>query len=98
MSETIEYPVCEYCSQERKPGVSCTVMKITIQGQEHDRVPYANERRPEPHDCHDCNTPLGGIHHANCDMERCPKCGTQFITCGCGPGELPVATEGKYPE
>jgi len=33
--------------------------------------------------CHDCNIKHGGFHHLNCDVERCPKCGGQLISCGC---------------
>jgi len=33
--------------------------------------------------CHDCNIVNGGFHHPGCDVERCPKCGGQLITCGC---------------
>ncbi len=35
--------------------------------------------------CHDCGIHTDGfqIHHVGCDNERCPKCGGQFISCGC---------------
>lgn len=46
-------------------------------------LPYENEYREDDHRCHDCNVKLGGFHHPNCDMEVCPKCKGQLISCGC---------------
>lgn len=33
--------------------------------------------------CHDCGAKEGEIHQRGCDMERCPFCGGQLITCSC---------------
>ena len=34
-------------------------------------------------DCHDCGVKEGEIHQLGCDMEICPECHKQLITCGC---------------
>jgi hypothetical protein len=33
--------------------------------------------------CRDCGANEGEYHSVNCDMERCPFCGGQLISCGC---------------
>lgn len=33
--------------------------------------------------CHDCGCGVGELHHLNCDAQRCPACGLQFISCDC---------------
>ena len=32
--------------------------------------------------CHDCDVDEGQLHLPGCDMERCPFCGGQLISCG----------------
>ena len=33
--------------------------------------------------CGDCAATEGEMHSLGCDMERCPKCAGQLISCGC---------------
>ena len=40
------------------------------------------------HVCHDCGCVEGQIHQHGCDMERCPFCGGQLVSCGCRYREL----------
>ncbi len=49
-------------------------------GEKYRPLPYVGELHTR---CHDCNVKRGGNHHPGCDMERCPKCGGQLISCEC---------------
>jgi len=52
----------------------------------HTTIPYINPATlydVNNTNCHDCGVQIGAKHHLNCDMERCPKCGNQLISCGC---------------
>ena len=45
---------------------------------------FVEELKTEQPTCHDCSVTFGNgnIHHVGCDMERCPVCQRQFISCG----------------
>jgi hypothetical protein len=40
--------------------------------------------------CGDCGTKEGQLHILGCDMERCPFCGNQLISCQCGYKKLGI--------
>ena len=37
----------------------------------------------EPRSCYDCGAKPGELHEPGCDVETCPRCGSQMISCGC---------------
>jgi len=48
--------------------------------------------------CHDCGCMEGERHVPGCDMERCPFCGGQLISCDCCYDKLDLIDGGKYPD
>lgn len=58
---------------------------LLIEGERHDRVRYGEENPPWDSSipCHDCAVIKGQLHVPGCDVERCPVCKGQAITCLC---------------
>ena len=57
-----------------------------IRGKDVPRIPYGKEpkrNRADPRPCHDCGARRGMYHGPQCDMEICPGCRGQRLTCGC---------------
>lgn len=77
--------ICHWCNREMLLNVSCTVERYVIVDGSYPRM-RVRARRTEHNPqatCGDCGAPSGGYHHPGCDMERCPRCRRQAISCGC---------------
>ena len=75
---------CEDCKKEMAKAGNCNkeFAFIKLDGKRYRRnLSYfdVNGR------CHDCNiiNNKGNLHHFGCDIERCPKCKGQIISCEC---------------
>jgi hypothetical protein len=78
--------VCSYCEQEMNGADGCKCMPVkTIDGY-LEQVPFGAEkhRTMKPNQrCGDCDALPGHFHHPECDIEECPRCEGQLLSCGC---------------
>lgn len=70
--------ICDWCHEEMTKVRRCSANRVIVRGKEYPPVPNNHEGI-----CHDCGVDPGQPHHPGCDMERCPICGGQIISCGC---------------
>ena len=76
--------VCECCTQEMTKASDCLGNGTILfeDGIELPAIPFDHDA-PDCETCHDCGVAPGNYHHPGCDMERCPRCEGQLISCGC---------------
>ena len=80
---------CEYCGKEMLTAKGCRKIMIPIKRKGlMDPIRFGDPRERWNGErfsgrCGDCGCKPGGYHHPGCDIETCPNCGGQIISCGC---------------
>ncbi|MBR9700385.1 hypothetical protein GOV11_00800 [Candidatus Woesearchaeota archaeon] len=87
---------CKFCKKEMLEADGC--VRVQIPYTDEDPVRFGSETRfgddfgqecvenPDRR-CRDCGALPGKFHHSGCDIEECPVCGHQIISCECGDDE-----------
>jgi hypothetical protein len=68
-----------------------TKTQYNIGGKSYSRVRYGDEKDDwgvDKQPCHDCRVIKGQFHVVGCDVESCPVCGGQVISCDCKNADI----------
>jgi hypothetical protein len=91
--------VCQDCGLEMLEAATCTVEEFVFPvGRRLPRIRFGSEdRRWRMRRCGDCGVERGGYHHPGCDIEQCPDCLGQAISCWCSDDETDAFEEDGPP-
>lgn len=82
--------ICDICTQEMTTAKSCTAAVLHRDGVPTSAFTHGNDPgwgRARGR-CGDCGVQPGGYHHLGCDIQACPRCRGQLISCDCAWDEL----------
>lgn len=79
---------CELCNKEMNSAKGCSVGELYVGTKKYPRIRCGSKDdfmsdMKDGERCGDCGAVKGYFHHYHCDMERCPVCGEQLLSCDC---------------
>lgn len=101
MPQGFDSSVCTWCNEDMTVATTCTVDAFHREGRRFAMIRLGSERGQFFDDqCDDCGVVRGGLHHPGCDLQVCPACGHQMLSCGCrfdedGPVDEPFGVDGN---
>ena len=88
--------ICTFCGNDMIHGTTCSEESLRIGGLDYEPIRWGEEKgyrfQYMTERCGDCNVPKGAVHHHGCDLEQCPACYSQAISCGCMDDCTPANT------
>ena len=79
--------ICTYCKRDITKSDGCDIYPVICHGVEYEQIKVGDENDYYENQpgavCEDCKATYGNYHHPGCDLERCPVCERQLLTCGC---------------
>ena len=76
--------ICNDCHEDMSKAEGCVESEVKIGRKWYKRrTDTVLDGFMDDERCGDCGAEPGHFHHWRCDMERCPKCDGQLISCGC---------------
>lgn len=88
-NKNYEKTPCEICKKDILTSDGCSIDTINVEGKTYKRIKVGDKDdfnqgiEDTEFRCHDCNAKNGHYHHWGCDVERCPSCKQQLISCEC---------------
>lgn len=69
---------CTVCNEELPSELGCTAEIVQLAGRDYPVLPHTGDAP-----CAECGCTVGGAHHGECPLEKCPRCGGYLVDCGC---------------